>query len=171
MDSRREIDMCTGPLVPKILKFSGPLMLSGILQLSFSMVNMIVVGRFRGSDALAAIGATFNLTELLLFVFMGLSVGANVLVARYIGAKDNEGIEKTVHTAITASLVGGVVFGIIGLLLSKPLLRLTGTPESIIDQSAVFMRIFFAACLLSPCTISAAPYCAPREIQRRLSIF
>lgn len=136
--------MCSGPLMPKILRFSGPLMLSGILQLSFMTVNMIVIGQFRGSDALAAIGATFNLTELLLFVFMGLSVGVNVLVARYIGAKDNEGIEKAVHTAITASLAGGVLFSISGLLLSEPLLRLTGTPESIIHQSAVFMRIYFA---------------------------
>lgn len=141
---QREIDMCNGPLIPKILRFSIPLMLSGILQLSFMTVNMIVVGRFRGSDALAAVGATFNLTELLLFVFMGLSVGANVLVARCIGAKDNEGIEKSVHTAITASLAGGVIFGVIGLFLSEPLLRLTGTPESIIHQSAVFMRIYFA---------------------------
>lgn len=136
--------MCSGALVPKILRFSGPLMLSGILQLSFMTVNMIVVGRFRGDDALAAVGATFNLTELLLFVFMGLSTGANVLVARYIGAKDTEGIEKTVHTAILASIAGGVIFGISGLLLSEPLLRLTGTPESIIHQSAVFMRIYFA---------------------------
>jgi putative MATE family efflux protein len=135
--------MCAGPLLPKILRFSGPLMLSGILQLSFMTVNMIVIGRFRGDDALAAVGATFNLTELLLFVFMGLSVGANVLVARCIGAKDNEGIEKTVHTAITACLAGGVLFGISGFFLSEPLLRMTGTPENIIGQSAVFMRVFF----------------------------
>lgn len=140
---KHEIDMCTGPLVPKLLKFSGPLMLSGILQLSFSTVNMVIVGRYRGDSALAAIGATFNLTELLLFVFMGLAVGANVLVARYIGAKDGGGVEKTVHTAITASLVGGVIFGAAGLLLSKPLLRFTGTPGHIIEQSAVYMRVFF----------------------------
>lgn len=136
--------MCSRPLAPKILRFSVPLMMSGIMQLMFFAVNMVVVGRFRGSDALAAVGATFTLTELLLFVFMGLATGANVLVARYCGAKDNEGIEKTVHTAITASLIGGVVIGIIGILVSKPLLRMTGTPDNIIDQSAVFMRIFFA---------------------------
>lgn len=144
MTRTREIDMCSGALAPKILRFSVPLMLSGFLQLTFSAVNMVVVGRFRGSDALAAVGATFTLTELLLFVFMGLATGANVLVARYYGAKDTEGIEKTVHTAIAASLAGGVLIGITGFLLAEPLLRLTGTPENIIKQSAVFMKIFFS---------------------------
>jgi putative MATE family efflux protein len=140
---KREIDMCTGPLVPKIMKFSVPLMLSGLLQLSFSTVNMIVVGQFRGSDGLAAIGATFNLTELLLFAFMGLAVGANVLVARYIGAKDEKGVKATVHTAIAASIIGGIIFGISGFLLCLPLLRATGTPDNIIGQSALYMRIYF----------------------------
>jgi putative MATE family efflux protein len=143
MAKQREIDMCSGPLVPKILRFCVPLMISGIMQLTFSAVNMIVIGRYRGSDALAAVGATFNLTELLLFGFMGLATGANVLVARYYGAKDKEGIEKTVHTAIKASVIGGIIIGILGGLLSKPLLILTGTPAGIIDQSAVFMRIYF----------------------------
>jgi putative MATE family efflux protein len=136
--------MCAGPLAPKIFRFCGPLMLSGLLQITFMTVNMIVVSQFRGKDAMAAIGATFNLTELLLFVFMGLSTGANVLVARNIGAKDNEGVEKTVHTAIAASLAGGLIFGVIGLFLSKPLLSLTGTPADIIDQSVIYMRIYFA---------------------------
>ncbi|WP_073079963.1 MATE family efflux transporter [Sporobacter termitidis] len=140
----REINMCAGPLAPKILMFSLPLMAAGVLQLMFQAVNMVVVGRFRGSDALAAVGATFTLTELLLFVFMGLATGANVLVARYYGAKDNEGIEITVHTAVAASLVGGVFIGICGILLTEPLLRLTGTPESIIGLSAVYMKIYFA---------------------------
>jgi putative MATE family efflux protein len=144
MAQSREIDMCAGPLVPKILRFAGPLMLSGLLQLSFSTVNMIVIGQFRGKDAMAAIGATFTLTELLLLLFMGLATGANVLVARYIGAKDDKEIEVTVHTAIAASLTGGVLFGILGMLLSRPLLLLTGTPENIIDLSTVYMRIFFA---------------------------
>lgn len=144
MNKSREIDMCTGPLAPKIIKFSAPLMLSGLLQLSFTTVNMALVGQFRGSDSLAAIGATFNLTELLLFVFMGLSVGANVLVARYIGAKDKGGITAAVHTAITACLCGGVLFGISGFFLSTPLLRLTGTPEGIIGQSAIYMRVYFS---------------------------
>jgi putative MATE family efflux protein len=144
MGKKREIDMCTGPLLPKVLRFCWPLVLSGILQIAFMTVNMIVVGRFRGSDAMAAIGATFNLTELLLFAFMGLSTGASVLVARFIGARDNDGIEKAVHTAITASIAGGIIFGVIGLLLSKPLLLLMGTPDNIVEQSTVYMRVYFA---------------------------
>jgi putative MATE family efflux protein len=142
--AKREIDMCTGPLVPKLLIFSAPLMLSGILQLTFTAVNMVIVGRFRGSSALAAVGATFNVIELLLFVFMGLATGANVLVARYYGARDAEGMKQTVHTAITASLAGGVLIGLAGILLTRPLLILTGTPEDIIGQASVYMRIYFA---------------------------
>ncbi len=142
--AKREIDMCTDPLVPKLLIFSAPLMLSGILQLTFTAVNMVIVGRFRGSSALAAVGATFNVIELLLFVFMGLATGANVLVARYYGARDAEGMKQTVHTAITASLAGGVLIGLAGILLTRPLLILTGTPEDIIDQASVYMRIYFA---------------------------
>lgn len=141
--AKREIDMCTGPLVPKLLRFSAPLMLSGILQLTFTAVNMVIVGRFRGSDALAAVGSTFNVIELLLFIFMGLSTGANVLVARYYGAKDKTGIDNTVHTAIAASLAGGIMIGAAGIILTKPLLQLTGTPPDIIGQAAVYMRIYF----------------------------
>jgi putative MATE family efflux protein len=141
--AKREMDMCTGPLIPKLLVFSAPLMLSGIIQLTFTAVNMVIVGRYRGSDALAAVGATFTVIELLLFIFMGLATGANVLVARYFGAKDKDGMERTVHTAVTASVSGGFIIGIIGILLTPALLRLTGTPEDIIAQATVYMRIYF----------------------------
>ena len=102
-----EIDMCNGPIFSKILLFSLPLMLSSILQLLFNAADVVVVGRFAGNEALAAVGSTGSLTNLLTNLFIGLSVGVNVLVARYYGAKQEKEVAQTVHTAIIISLVGG----------------------------------------------------------------
>lgn len=139
-----EIDMCNGPLLGKIFLFSLPLMLSSILQLLFNAADMIVVGRYAGSQALAAVGATGALINLLINVFMGLSVGANVIIARYYGAKKERAVSETVHTAIAASLISGLLLSVIGIFLSHPLLALMGTPEDVIDQSTVYMQIYFA---------------------------
>lgn len=139
-----EIDMCNGPLLGKIFLFSLPLMLSSILQLLFNAADMIVVGRYAGSQALAAVGATGALINLLINVFMGLSVGANVIIARYYGAKKERAVSETVHTAIAASLISGLLLSVIGIFLSHPLLALMGTPEDVIDQSTIYMQIYFA---------------------------
>ena len=139
-----EIDMCHGPLLGKILLFSLPLMLSSILQLLFNAADMIVVGRYAGSQALAAVGATGALINLLINVFMGLSVGVNVMVARYYGGKKEEAVSETVHTAVLTSLISGVILTVLGITLCHPLLALMGTPEDVIDQSTVYMRIYFA---------------------------
>lgn len=104
-----EIDMCNGPLLGKILRFSIPLMLSGVLQLLFNAADIIVVGRFTGSDALAAVGSTGALINLLINVFIGLSIGTNVLVARYYGARDAQGLSETVHTSVLLSFICGVI--------------------------------------------------------------
>lgn len=117
-----EIDMCNGPLAGKILRFAIPLMLSGILQLLFNAADIIVAGRFAGHQALAAVGSTGALINLLVNVFIGLSVGANVLTANYIGAKQEKAVSETVHTAILTSLVCGTALIFIGILLAKPLL-------------------------------------------------
>jgi putative MATE family efflux protein len=143
MALKKEIDMCSGPLAPKILRFAVPLILTGLLQMTFSAVDMAVVGQFTGSDALAAVGATTNLSALLVMIFMGLSTGVNVLVARFFGAKDRDGIQRTVHTAILASILGGICFGLSGQLLTEPLLRAMDTPENIIGMSVTFMRLNF----------------------------
>lgn len=138
-----EIDMCNGPLVGKILLFSLPLMLSGILQLLFNAADIVVVGRFAGNDALAAVGSTSSLINLLVNLFIGLSVGANVLVARFYGAVKEKDIEETVHTAILTAIIGGVSLIFIGGFLAEPILSLMGTPEDVLSQSVLYMRIYF----------------------------
>lgn len=139
-----EIDMCNGPLLRKMLRFAIPLMLSGILQLLFNAADIVVVGRFTGSEALAAVGSTGSLINLLVNVFNGLSIGTNVLVARYYGAKEEELLKKTVHTSIMLSFVSGIALIFIGFFLSKPLLSLMGTPADVLDQAVLYMRIYFA---------------------------
>lgn len=138
-----EIDMCNGPLLGKILLFTLPLILSGILQLLFNAADVVVVGRFAGNEALAAVGSTSALTNLLVNLFIGLSVGVNVLVARYYGAKLEKEVSETVHTAIIISVVGGILLAIIGVVTARPLLLLMDTPENVIGHSVLYMRIYF----------------------------
>lgn len=138
-----EIDMCNGPLFGKIMLFTLPLMLSGILQLLFNAADVVVVGRFAGNEALAAVGSTGALTNLLVNLFIGLSVGANVLVARYYGGRQEEEVSRTVHTSMLVSAVGGVILTFIGITLARPLLLLMDTPENVIEHSVLYMRIYF----------------------------
>ena len=138
-----EIDMCNGPLLSKMLLFTVPLILSGILQLLFNAADVIVVGQFAGKEALAAVGSTGSLTNLLVNLFIGMSVGVNVLVARYYGGKQDKEVSETVHTAIVISVLGGILLAVIGLVLSRPLLTLMDTPEDVIWHSVLYMRIYF----------------------------
>lgn len=138
-----EIDMCNGPLLGKILAFSIPLMLSGMLQLLFNAADIVVVGQFAGSDSLAAVGSTSSLINLLVNLFIGLSVGANVLVARFYGAGQKKELSEMVHTAILTSLVSGVLLIFVGVLLAEPALRLMDTPEDVLVQAVLYMRIYF----------------------------
>ena len=137
------MDMCRGPLAGKILIFSLPLMLSGILQLLFNAADLVVVGQYSGEQALAAVGSTGALTNLIVNAFIGLSVGANVLIARLYGAGEHEQVGKAVHTAIFLSLVCGCVLVVAGLALARPLLELMDTPDDVIDMSVLYMRIIF----------------------------
>lgn len=139
-----EIDMCNGPLLGKILLFSFPLMLSGILQLLFNAADMIVVGRWVGSDALAAVGSTGSLVNLIVNVFIGLSVGTNVLVARYYGGGQEKELSETVHTAIMSAVICGVALIFIGFFVSPYALKLMGYPEEVLGQSVLYLRIYFA---------------------------
>ena len=143
MKKSYEIDMCNGPLLGKILLFSVPLMMSGILQLLFNAADIIVVGRFAGSSALAAVGSTSALINLLINVFVGLSVGVNVLVAKYYGGRREKDMSETVHTAITTSVLSGLFLVVLGLVAAKPLLHLMGTPDDVLSQSVLYMRIYF----------------------------
>ena len=144
MKKTYEMDMIHGPLLPNILRYAFPLMLSGILQLMFNAADVIVVGRFAGSQALAAVGSTGSLINLLINLFVGVSIGTNVLVARYYGARDWDGIQETINTSIITAAVGGVALVFIGFFVSRPLLDLMGTPADVIDHSVLYMRIYFA---------------------------
>ena len=137
------MDMTEGPLTTKIIKFTIPVMLTGILQLLFNTADVIVVGRFTGKTALAAVGSTGSLINLLVSLFMGLSIGTNVLVARYQGAKDDKAVSETVHTSIALGIVGGLILLIVGVVATRPLLEMMATPEDVIDQSTLYMRILF----------------------------
>ena len=141
-----EMDMCSGPLPGKILRFAFPLMLSSILQLLFNAADVIVVGQFAGSTSLAAVGSTGAVTNLLTNIFLGLSIGTNVLVSHIYGAKQDKDLHETIHTSIMISLIGGVILLVLGILLTRPLLTLMGTPEDVIDKAALYMRVIFVGC-------------------------
>lgn len=142
-DKKYEIDMCNGPLLGKILVFAIPLMLSGILQLLFNAADIVVVGRFAGNEALAAVGSTSSLINLLVNVFIGLSVGTNVLVARFYGAGQKKELSDMVHTAVLTAIISGVFLIFVGLILAEPALRFMDTPEDCINQAVLYIRLYF----------------------------
>lgn len=138
------MNMCEGPLVGKMLIFTIPLMFSGILQLLFNAADTVVVGRYAGNEALAAVGSSTSLISLLVNLFMGLSVGANILVSRYYGAGKEDEIQETVHSSLTFAVIAGVILAVVGNVFAKPLLHLMGSPEDVIDLAAIYIKIYFA---------------------------
>ena len=143
MKKSYEMDMCSGPLLGKILVYAIRLMLSGILQLLFNAADVIVVGRFAGHESLAAVGSTSALINLLINVFIGLSIGANVLVAQYFGAGKEKEVQDTVHTAITISLICGLALVFLGIFAAGPLLKIMGTPDDVLEKAILYMRVYF----------------------------
>ncbi len=142
-EKKHEIDMVRGPVLSKMLRFSLPLMLTSILQLLFNAADIIVVGRFAGENSLAAVGSTSALINLLLNLFIGLSIGANVTVARYFGARRQKELKDTVHTAILLSIVSGILLTVIGLIGSRQILIWMQTPEEVVGLAALYLRIYF----------------------------
>ncbi len=138
-----EIDMIHGPLFGKLLLFALPLMLSSILQLLFNAADIVVVGRFAGDDSLAAVGSTGSLINLLTNLFIGMSVGANVVAAHFYGSGERSKISATIHTSILLSLICGFVMAVVGVCLSGTLLRLMSSPEDVIGLATVYLRIYF----------------------------
>ncbi len=116
---------------------------SGVLQLLFNAADIIVVGRFAGSQSMAAVGSNGSLINLMVNVFIGLSIGANVLVARYYGARDEKNLEETVHTAMVIAVVGGLLLIAVGELQTKPILILMGSPEDVLPLAVLYMKIYF----------------------------
>lgn len=143
MGHANELDMTSGPLLKKIIVFTIPVLLSGVLQLLFNAADIIVVGNFAGDNAMAAVGSTASLVSLMTNLFIGISAGANVAVANFYGSKDDEAVQETVHTSVILSVVGGAGLMLIGLLLARPILELMGSPEAVLPLSALYLRIFF----------------------------
>lgn len=138
-----EIDMCNGPILSKMLRFSIPLMCSGILQLLFNAADIVVVGKFSGDNSLAAVGSNTSLISLMTNLFLGLSIGANVLAARYFGAKNKEELNKTVHTAMLLSIISGVILTVVGVFGARIILIWMKTPKEVLDLAVVYLRIYF----------------------------
>lgn len=137
------LDLTEGSILKKLLLFSLPLMASSVLQLFFNAADVIVVGKYAGDNSLAAVGSNGSIINLLTNVFMGLSVGVNVLVARYFAAKQEEELQKTVHTAITVSVMSGILLAVAGVLAAKQILMWMQSPAEVIELSALYLRIYF----------------------------
>lgn len=139
-----EIDMLNGPLLSKIVVYAIPLMISGMLQLTFNAVDLIIVGQYAGSEAMAAVGCTAALINLLVSLFIGISAGVNVLTARFYGANKKKDLHEVVHTAVAISIVFGGILVFVGLFASRPILLLMGTPDELIDSATIYMQLYFA---------------------------
>ena len=138
-----ELNMIDGPILPRILQFTLPLAATGMLQLLFNAADVIVVGKFSGSAALAAVGATSSLVNLIVNTFIGVSVGVNILVARRVGCRDDDGVRRASHCAIALSAVLGLLVMVLGLLFSRPMLEWMDTPLDILEKSALYLKIYF----------------------------
>lgn len=142
-----KVDMLSGPLFINIIKYSVPIVLTGVLQLLFNAADLVIVGQFCGILSVAAVGNTGSITNLIVNLFIGFSVGTGVIVAQGLGANNKESVHRAVHTALPLALVGSVVVTAVGVCFSEQLLRLMNTPESVLPLSALYMRIYFAGSL------------------------
>lgn len=137
------IDMCKGPILPIILRVAIPLMISGLLQVLFNAADIMVVGKFGSEQSVAAVSATTSLIHLIINVFLGLSVGSNVVCAKSFGSGDGKQMQKAIHTSVTTSIIIGAFLTLFGFFSAEYLLRLMGTPETILPLAALYMRIYF----------------------------
>ncbi len=143
MQRKHEIDMTTGSIAPKIMKFTIPFMLSGILQTLFTAADNAVIGAFEGSNELAAVGSTGSITNFVINLFMGLAVGTNVVLARGIGSKQQKTCEETVHTAMLMSIIIGIFLGAVGFFFTDTFLTLLNCPEEVLSLASIYLKIYF----------------------------
>jgi len=139
-----ELDMCSGPILPKLLKLTLPLMLSSVLQLLFNAADIIVVGNYASDNSLAAVGSTSSLVNLITNLFLGVSTGANVVASRFLGAKDDKNVSRAVHTSLFLSVVSGLILTAVGVIFAERFLELMQTPPEVLSLSATYLRIYFA---------------------------
>lgn len=149
MIKSHQIDMTQGPIFSKLLKFSIPLIFSSILQLLFNAADVVVVGRFAGDNSLAAVGSTGSLINLLVNLFMGLSVGTNVLAANYFGQGNKQNLQNTVHTSMLLSVISGLILTIIGVSFATSILRFMQTPDEVLKLASLYLRIYFGGITFS----------------------
>ncbi len=137
------IDMTSGSILPKLLLFTLPLMFSSILQLLFNAADIVVVGRFCGEESLAAVGSTSSLINLLTNLFIGLSVGTNVLTAHFFGSKEKNKLHDAIHTSIAISLISGILLTIVGVCFTGTILEWMSTPPEVLPLATLYLRIYF----------------------------
>lgn len=142
---KKDIDMCSGPIALPLFKFALPIIFSGLLQLLYNAADIIVVGNFaeNGSQALAAVSSTGSITNLLVNLFLGLSVGAAVTIAHCYGARDDRGVFETLHTAAMIAIISGAIVGVGGFFAARPILQLMNSPADVIDLSTLYLKIIF----------------------------
>ncbi len=145
--AKSSINMYEGPFLKKILFYTFPIMLTGLLQLTFNAADLIIVGQFCGSVSVAAVGATGALTNLLLSLFTGLSVGVGVTVAQSLGARNEKETHAIIHTAIPVAVISGLILTVAGVAFSATFLQWMGTPDDVIPLSSVYMKIYFGGIL------------------------
>ncbi|MBR6807705.1 MAG: MATE family efflux transporter [Clostridia bacterium] len=143
MNKRQTVNMCDGPIFKNIVRYAVPLILTGLLQLLYNAADIIVVAKWAGGTALAAVGSNGALINLIVNVFVGLSVGASVIVSRFYGAEDKKNLHESVHCAMSLSIICGVITLVIGLMVSRPALVLMSTPDDVIGQATTYLRIYF----------------------------
>ncbi len=143
MAKTNTLDMSNGPLLSKMIRYAVPLAITGILQLLYNAADLVVVGQFAGHSASAAVSSTVSLINLVVGVFMGLSVGVVAIISNAFGAGDRERLHRGVHTAMLVSVICGVAVGILGFVLSEPLLVMMGSPDDVLEQSTLYLRIYF----------------------------
>ena len=139
-----QLDMTSGSILGKLIRFSGPLIFSGVLQLLFNAADVVVVGKFAGDNSLAAVGSTGSIINLLVNLFVGLSVGANVITARYFGANKKAEVSKAVHTSILISIYSGIVLTVVGVIGAKSILTFMKSPPEVLDKATLYLQVYFA---------------------------
>ena len=154
-----KVDMLNGPLFMKILIFALPLAASSLLQQLFNSVDVAVVGRFASSKALAAVGSNAPVISLLINLFVGISMGANVVLSNHLGQRDDEGVRRTVSTVSLVSVVSGVLLMLIGIGVSRPILELMDTPADVLDMAVLYLRLYFVGIPFFLISFSLYIYC------------
>lgn len=143
MNSKKVVNMLEGPLLGPIFLFAMPLFITSVLQLAFNAVDIIVVGKFTGHHALAAVGSTGPVINLLVTMFMGISIGASVIMGQNVGARDFKNAQDTLHTAIGISILGGILVLFAGYFTAMPLLKLMQTPPEVIELAGEYLKIYY----------------------------